>query len=154
MKLKINDLSEIALLAALITITGSFKIPSIFPGTEFQLSAPIAVAICVVFGFKNYIIAGCLSSLICLILGTQTIFNVFIALIFRCVIGLILYINRKNYIFIMMCGPIASLFSRFCLSLFIGKAAIPLMIAAIPGCIFTAVCSIPLTKVLYRIKKI
>ena len=39
-------------------MSGSFKIPGLVPGTEFQLSAPIAVAICGVFGFKKYIIAG------------------------------------------------------------------------------------------------
>lgn len=46
-------LCETALLAVLIAISGSFKIPGFVPGTEFQLSAPIAVAICGVFGFKN-----------------------------------------------------------------------------------------------------
>ena len=53
----IVDVCETALLAALIGVSGSFKIPGLVPGTEFQLSAPIAVAICGVFGFKKYIIA-------------------------------------------------------------------------------------------------
>lgn len=150
--MKIKEISEIALLAAVITITGSIKIPNLFPGAEFQLSAPLAVAICVVFGFKSYIIAGCLSSLIGLILGTQTIFNVLIALIFRCVVGLLLAIGKNNYVMIVFCGPIASIFSRFCLSFIIGKAVIPLIVAAIPGFIFTSLGSIPMTKLLARIK--
>ena len=50
---EIKTMTEIALLTGLITISGAFKIPSLLPGTEFQLSAPIAIAICVVFGFKE-----------------------------------------------------------------------------------------------------
>ena len=47
----------------MITVLGAIKIPNVIPGIEFQLSAPLAVAICAVFGFKKYIIGGCLSSL-------------------------------------------------------------------------------------------
>ena len=47
---KIREISEIALLAAFIAVSGAFKLPSFIPGSEFQLSAPIAVAICGVFG--------------------------------------------------------------------------------------------------------
>ena len=45
-----SELTHIGLLAALITVTGAIKIPSLLPGLEFQLSAPIAVAICYAFG--------------------------------------------------------------------------------------------------------
>ena len=54
----IIDCCDTALLAVLIAVSGTFRIPGIVPGTEFQLSAPIAVAICGVFGFKKYITAG------------------------------------------------------------------------------------------------
>ena len=91
-------LCETALLAVLIAISGSFKIPGFVPGTEFQLSAPIAVAICGVFGFKKYISAGIIASIICLALGTQTILNVCIAMTFRIVIGLVwLSIGSVSY---------------------------------------------------------
>ena len=40
---KIREISEIALLAAFIAVSGAFKLPSFIPGSEFQLSAPIAV---------------------------------------------------------------------------------------------------------------
>ena len=50
---KIREISVIALLAAFIAVSGAFKLPSFIPGSEFQLSAPIAVAICGVFGSKN-----------------------------------------------------------------------------------------------------
>lgn len=72
----VMDYCETALLAVLIAVSGTFRIPGIVPGTEFQLSAPIAVAICGVFGFKKYIIAGILASLMGLSLGTCTILNV------------------------------------------------------------------------------
>ena len=46
----------------MITVLGAIKIPNIIPGIEFQLSAPLAVAICAVFGFKNI-----LSVVVCLV---------------------------------------------------------------------------------------
>ena len=49
----IIDCCETALLAVLIAVSGTFRIPGIVPGTEFQLSAPIAVAICGVLGQTN-----------------------------------------------------------------------------------------------------
>ena len=52
------DIAQISLLACFIIIAGSFKIPTGIPGSEFQLSAPVAVAIAVVFGFKRYFLAG------------------------------------------------------------------------------------------------
>ena len=51
--MSIRFLTETALLGALITITGAIKLPGLLPGTEFQLSAPLAVAICAAFGFKK-----------------------------------------------------------------------------------------------------
>ena len=43
--MKTKDLTLTALLAVLLAIFGTFKIPGIVPGTEFQLSAPFAVCI-------------------------------------------------------------------------------------------------------------
>lgn len=40
----IVDICETAMLAVLIAVSGVFRIPGLVPGTEFQLSAPIAVA--------------------------------------------------------------------------------------------------------------
>lgn len=62
--LSMKELTTIALLGVLILISGSFKIPSPLAGGEFQLSAPIAVLICACFGFKRYIIAGILASML------------------------------------------------------------------------------------------
>lgn len=98
MRYKTSTLCEIAILVAMISILGSIKIPNIIPGIEFQLSAPLAVAICSVFGFKKYIISGILSSVICLVLGTQNILNVAIAMQFRLIVGLLLYLAQIIFI--------------------------------------------------------
>lgn len=144
--------TEIGLLTAFITITGAIKLPGLFPGTEFQLSAPLAVAICAVFGFKKYIIAGVLSSLIGLMLGTQNLFNVFIACIFRIVAGGMVSLGGKNIWILSIAGPIGSAVSRLSMGLFLGKAVIPLLLATVPGMIYTAVLAYPLTKVLSKVK--
>ena len=57
-------LCRIAFLSVLITLSGMFKLPSFLPGSEFQLSAPIAVAICCSFGIGEYIYAGLISSIL------------------------------------------------------------------------------------------
>lgn len=147
------ELIQTALLAAFITISGAIKIPSIIPGSEFQLSAPIAVAICYIFGFKVYLIAGILSSVVGLILGTHTLLNVYIAMIFRIVVALVIFILGKNKLSLLLCGPIASTISRLSLSLFLDKLAYPLIAAAVPGMIYTMLLVIPLTLVLERIKR-
>lgn len=96
----IVDVCETALLAALIGVSGSFKIPGLVPGTEFQLSAPIAVAICGVFGFKKYIIAGVLASLLSLALGTHTILNVTISMSFRLAVGAVWLLLGSSRLFL------------------------------------------------------
>jgi len=47
-KFSTYDLAQISLLACLIIVTGMLKLPTGIPGSEFQLSAPIAVAIAAV----------------------------------------------------------------------------------------------------------
>jgi hypothetical protein len=137
-----RDLCNIALLCALITISGAFKIPGLVPGMEFQLSAPIAVAICGVFGIKNYLCAGILSSMIGLILGTQNILNVCIALLFRVVVAVVHFGIGPTRLFYICSGPLGTFLARMALSFIIGKAAYPLVAAAVPGMIFTA-CTAP-----------
>ena len=53
MNQNIRYITEIAILTAMITVLGAIKIPNVIPGIEFQLSAPLAVAICAVFGFNR-----------------------------------------------------------------------------------------------------
>lgn len=153
MQSKISWLTEVGLLTALITVTGSFKLPGLLPGTEFQLSAPLAVAICVVFGFSKYFTAGMLSSVVGLILGTQTILNVFIALVFRGTVGLLVVLLGRSWPVIMLAGPAGSFVARLAMGGIIGQAVIPLLLAALPGMIYTALAAGPLTALLKRVKK-
>lgn len=150
---KTRWLIETALLAALITVTGAFKIPGLVPGTEFQLSAPLAVAICAVFGFTKYMTAGLISSLVGLILGTQNLFNVAIALIFRLSVGIILAVFGRSKPAIILAGPAGSFIARLAVGGMLGKAAIPLVVAAIPGMLYTALTALPLVVLFERVKK-
>lgn len=150
--MKAREISEIAIIAAVITIMGAIKIPSIMPGMEFQLSAPFAVAVCAVFGFKKYIIAGVLSSMISLMLGTHTIFNVAIAMEFRIVAGLIVTLARGRLPLIMIAGPLGTLAARLTLSVVLGKAALALAAAAVPGMIFTFIATPFFVKLVDRIQ--
>jgi len=153
MNQNIRYITEVAILTAMITVLGAIKIPNVIPGIEFQLSAPLAVAICAVFGFKKYIISGCLSSLIGLALGTQTILNVMIAMQFRLIVGLILWMCHNHMIGIMVSGPIASALARLSLSLYVGKAALPMIALAVPGMIFTVIMAPVFVKVFRKIHR-
>lgn len=152
--MKAKEISLVSLLSVVILITGAFKVPGIIPGTEFQLSAPVAVAIAVCFGFKRYFIAGLVSSAISLIIGTHTIVNVTIAMVFRIVAGSLIHILGPKLIVIILSGPIASFISRVILGFVIGKGMTPLIVAAIPGMIYTSIFSWPVTKVILKIKSV
>ncbi|TCL36178.1 hypothetical protein EV210_109127 [Anaerospora hongkongensis] len=151
--INIRNLTEIALLIALITITGTVKLPGLVPGTEFQLSAPLAVAICAIFGFKRYITAGVLASVISLTLGTSNLLNVFIAMVFRLTVGGLLTAFGTSWPVVSLAGPVGSAVARLALGGLLGKAVIPLVIAAIPGMIYTAIAAWPLTLLLGRVKR-
>ena len=150
-QINVRELTTLALLTAFITISGALKLPGFFPGTEFQLSAPIAVAICGVFGIKKYLIAGILSSLLGLILGTQIIFSVMIAMIFRVVVALVFYFIGDSKVFYIISGPLGTFIARLCMSVIVGKAAMLLIIAALPGMVYTALSAIFFAAVLKRI---
>ena len=148
---QVRQITEIGILTAMITILGAVKIPNIVPGIEFQLSAPLAVAVCAVFGFKKYIISGCLSSLIGLALGTQNLLNVAIAMQFRLVVGFLLWICKNHMLGIVLSGPIASTLARLTLSIYVGKGALAMIMLAVPGMIFTAVMAPVMTAIFHKI---
>lgn len=133
-----REACEIALLAVLIQVSGLFRIPGFFPGGEFQLSAPIAVAACGVFGFRKYIIAGVLASCIGLMLGTNNVFNVLIAMTFRVCVGAVWVILGSSKVFYIISGPIGTIAARAVLSLVVGKGFLAMTAAAAPGMVFTA----------------
>ena len=109
---KMRWLARTALLAALLTVAGTLKLPSLAPGAEFQFSAPLAVAMCAVFGFKQYILAGLLSSVMGLLLGTQTLLNVTVALVFRMVAGGIVALGGQSWPILAIAGPLGSIMAR------------------------------------------
>ena len=151
--INIRNVTETALLTAFIAVTGAVKLPGLVPGTEFQLSAPLAVAICAVFGFKRYIIAGSLASVISLALGTSNLLNVFIAMVFRLTVGGLLSAFGTSWPVVILAGPVGSALARLTLGGLLGKAVIPLVIAAIPGMLYTAIAAWPLTLLLARVKR-
>ena len=43
------------ILTAVLVLLGMIKLPSLIPGAEFQLSAPYAVCLAAVVGFRRYL---------------------------------------------------------------------------------------------------
>ena len=148
----IRQSAETGLLAAFIFVTGSVKLPGLLPGTEFQLSAPLAVAVCAVFGFRRYITAGMIASVIGLMLGTQNFFHVFIAMVFRLTVGGVVAVAGTSWPVVAVVGPLGSVAARLALGVVIGNAAIPLLLAAVPGMIYTALTAWPLTLLLKKVR--
>lgn len=148
---KIREMTVTALLATLLAVFGMFKLPSIIPGGEFQLSAPFAVCIAACFGFKRYLRIGILASAINLILSTHTIMNVTIAMIFRLVAGGILLIFGVNPLTIVISGPLGTVAGRVVLGGISGTNPLALIAAAVPGMVFTAVGAAVIYPVMKRL---
>lgn len=136
---KTQELPLIAMLASIIVVTGTFKIPSPLIGTEFQLSAPIAVIIAALFGFKRYFYAGLIASGVSLLIGTHTIINVFVAIIFRIVAGGTIGLFGTGIIILIIAGPLGTLVARFVLAALLDINPKILIVSALPGMIFTAI---------------
>ena len=153
--LPLKDLITISLLAVLILISGSFKIPSPVAGGEFQLSAPIAVLICACFGFKRYIIAGIIASALGMMLGVHNIFSVIIQMSFRLVTGATMLAFGTNLLTVIISGPLGTFFARLVMWQVTGVNWMVLTATAAPGMIFTASTAglfyKPATKLLHRL---
>ncbi len=128
-----------ALCSVLLFLAGLWKIPSFIPGTEFQLSAPLSLFICMAFGFSRYLFIGILASLLTFLTGTGTGLHIAVALIFRIAAGLgISFLGTGRWALIVS-GAFGTLLARLLLSLFL-QIDLWLMIgAAFPGIVFTAV---------------
>lgn len=150
---KSKEITLIALLAVIIAISGTFKLPGLIPGSEFQLSAPIAIGICATFGFRKYISAGLIASFINLIMGTHTILNVIVALVFRIVAGGIISIFGRGLIIVSIAGPLGTVFARLIMSMIIGTPLKALLISAVPGMIYTFLSSYLIYKLIEKIIK-
>lgn len=149
----VKELVTDAILSVLLLITGMFKIPSLIPGAEFQLSAPFAVSIAKNFGFKRYMMIGIVTSIIGFILGVQNVFNIMVAMIYRVVVGIILEIFKNSKIAVVVSGPCGTFVSRIVLALILHANTLLLIVHAVPGMIFTAVMAPVLIKLEKRIIK-
>lgn len=153
--MKMQELTTTALLAVVILLSGSMKIPSPVAGGEFQLSAPIAVLICALFGFKRYILAGVLASALGMMLGIHTIFAVIIQMAFRLVTGAVMAVFGTNLLTVIISGPLGTLFARIVMWQVTGVSWLVLTAAAAPGMVFTAIGAglmyKPAQKLLHRV---
>nr|WP_304709868.1 hypothetical protein [uncultured Acetatifactor sp.] len=152
-KERTREMTTTALLATLLAVFGMFKIPSIIPGCEFQLSAPFAVCIAACFGFKRYIKIGILASVINLILSTHTIVNVTVAMVFRLIAGGILSIFGVNPLTIAISGPLGTIAGRLVLGGILNASPLALIVAAVPGMVFTAVGASVMYPVMKRLAR-
>lgn len=148
---KTREITTTALMAVLLAVLGMLKLPSIIPGTEFQLSAPFAICIAACFGFKKYIKIGLLASAVNLILGVHTIVNVTIAMIFRLVAGGFLAIAGVGPVTLVVSGPLGTTAGRLVLSAVTGTDPFALLAAAVPGMVFTAVSTAVMYPVIKRV---
>lgn len=139
------------MLTALLVILGMIKLPSLIPGAEFQLSSAYAVCLAAVVGFRRYLCIGVCASLIQLMLGTHTIWNVVVAMVFRIVVGLIITFFPGKKPALILSGPFGTGCARVVLAAMLQVPAGPLLAAALPGMIFTAVCVSIADPVLTRI---
>lgn len=153
MNSKTKELTLIALLSVIIAISGMLKLPGLIPGTEFQMSAPVAIGICATFGFKKYITSGIIASFINLIMGIHTILNVVVAMVFRVVAGSIISYLGTGVLVLSLAGPIGTFIGRIVMSFIVGTPLKVLVIAAIPGMIYTLLSSYFIYKVIKNIVK-
>lgn len=137
--MKAKKITLIAFLAVLIVVIGIFKIPTPFVGGSYQLSSPVAVLIAMIFGVGNYILAGVVASLISLTLSLATVYNVLVAMVFRVVVGLIIWIFGRNRFTLVLSSVVGSIVARFVLSVTMHVPMWTLIIPIIPGMIFTCV---------------
>ena len=140
-----QDLTITALLAVVLLLAGMFRIPSPVGGGEFQMSAPLAVLMCAYFGFKRYLAAGVLASVLGMALGTANIFNVLIQMTFRVVAGAVVAASGDFLPGVMLGGPLGTLAARVVLGQVTGVSWLVLTAAAAPGMVFTAA----LTGIMY-----
>lgn len=148
---KVRELTITALLSGVLAVLGMFKLPSILPGCEFQLSAPFAVCIAACFGFRRYLRIGILASVINLVLGTHTLVNVTIAMIFRLTAGGVLAVFGVNAIMLVVAGPLGTLAGRLILALITGTDPLMLIAAALPGMVFTGMGATVMYPVMRRL---
>ncbi len=143
-------LTETTLLSALLFAAGLLRLPSPVPGSEFQLSAPLAVALCGVFGFRIYFAAGVLATALSLLTGTAAAPHALVALTFRLAVGAGYGLLGEGRLFYLLAGPSGTLAARAVLAGVLGGGFPALVLAALPGMAFTAAAALPMARLLRR----
>lgn len=151
--MKHRAITETALLAALLFAAGLFRLPSPAGVGEFQLSAPLAVGICAVFGFRIYLAAGLAASFLVLLTGTGTILHVITAVIFRLAAGGAWALFGMGRLYFLTAGPCGTLAARAVLAAVTGQPFWLLAAAALPGMLFTVCASAPAARLLLRCRR-
>ena len=141
----------IAQAAAILLVTGMFKLPALIPGLEFQLSAPFAVVIAAVFGFKIYFIAGLIAAALSLLLGTSNIFNIGIALVFRLAVGAWFAGWGRTNLSVLTAAAVGSLIARAVMAFILDVPFIPLAISVLPGMIISGIVALLLYRAWQRV---
>lgn len=143
-----KEITQISCIAAILSIFAMIKLPSIIPGMEFQLSAPVSLLILAFFGIKKYFIGGLLSSFILLALGIFNPINIMISIIFRLVAIIIVYIFKTNVFSLIIASVLGSVISRIILSQILDLPLLIILINALPGIIFTILTVVPIYIIL------
>lgn len=144
-------LTQDSIFVAILIILGMIKIPSVFPGAEFQLSAPYAVCLASMVGFKRYLGIGICASFIQFVLGTHSIYNVIVAMVFRIVVGMIIEWCPFKKAALIIAGSVGTACARVVMAYILSIPLQLLLAAAFPGMIFTAVVVVLLNQAVKRI---
>lgn len=139
-----KEITQISCIAAILSIFAIIKMPSILPGLEFQLSAPVSLLILAIFGIKKYFIGGLLSSFILLILGIFNPINLIVSFCFRFVAILVIWFFKVNVFSLIIAAVLGSTLSRIILSQILNLPILVVVINVAPGIMFTIIVLIPL----------
>lgn len=139
-----KEITQISCIAAILSIFAIIKMPSILPGLDFQLSAPVSLLILAIFGIKNYFVGGLLSSFILFILGIFNPINLIISFSFRLVAIFIVYFFKVNIFSLVAAAILGSTLSRIMLAQILNLPILLVLVNAVPGIIFTIVIVISL----------
>ncbi len=145
-----KELTLTAVLAAVICLTSAIKLPSLYPGLDFQLSAPFAVLTALCFGIRRYIISGVLANIISFLLGSSNVLAFFISLLFKLGIAIWFKMAGKNAISVFFATFFASGLARLVLSFAINTSVVPLWLAMLPGTVLTSVVILFVYYPVYR----
>lgn len=147
-----KEITLVAIFALVLRGAGMFALPGIIPGTEFFLSAPVALAIARVFGCKIYFFASTISCFMGYLMGMTVVGCVRVALFAWTVVAFCVLFGNSVPV-LGIAGPSGTMFARWVIAVATNVPYAPLFLAALPGAIYTLVFYIPCIKVLERIVK-